>query len=662
MAMRLFRYRLSIAVLFAGVTAQGVCAADYPSEQDYLQEFPVVLSASRLSQPLSDAPNAMTVIDREMIAASGFRKIPDLFKLVPGMYVSYYKGSQAIVSYHGTSDQFARRMQVLIDGRSVYLAPFSDVDWESLPINLDDIERIEVVRGPSAAAHGANSLQGVINIITRDASALSGTSVSTTQGTKGVSDVAAHVGRRGEALDFRLTMGYRSDNGYDPRTDLPGNDTLSNDSYATRLLNFRANYHPNFADNLDVQVGASSGVRGVGFTTSALNSPHDQLATENFQQLTWQRALDNSDEFQLRYYHIRLSREEATLTYIATVPVNLADTLVSDRHELELQHTAHLGDANRVVWGTAYRSDFVESANYFLAPIRQNEYRLFAHDEWRITPAWLLNAGVMLENGGLGQTDSSPQIALNYHITAMHTLRASVSRAYRNPAMLEEKGNWRYPLPLPLQLAFGIPSYQILKSSGGLRPEGVLSREVGYLGKLADYGVSIDLRIFQDQYSDFILPVAVPAPVVGRIFDVVNSPASMTQSGAETSIEYRLAEQTHVIFNYSRSRISTDLAGFQGNMPEEQFSVMAMQYFRGYSLSLNYYNQSASLPADRPSSDLQPQHQRTDLRLSRSFKAVGGISGDVALVIQNLFNTDYTEYIATNVFDRRGYATLAVDF
>lgn len=662
MAMRLFRYRLSMAVLFAGVTAQGVCAADYSSEQGYLQEFPVVLSASRLSQPLSEAPNAMTVIDREMIAASGFRKIPDLFKLVPGMYVSYYKGSQAIVSYHGTSDQFARRMQVLIDGRSVYLAPFSDVDWESLPINLGDIERIEVVRGPSAAAHGANSLQGVINIITRDASALSGTSVSTTQGTKGVSDVSAHVGRRGESLDFRLTMGYRSDNGYDPRTDLPGNDTLSNDSYATRLLNFRANYHPNFADNLDVQVGASSGVRGVGFTTSALNSPHDQLATENFQQLTWQRALDNSDEFQLRYYHIRLSREETTLTYIATVPVNLADTLVSDRHELELQHTAHLGDANRLVWGAAYRSDFADSVNYFLTPIRQNEYRLFAHDEWRITPAWLLNAGVMLENGGLGQTDSSPQIALNYHITTMHTLRASVSRAYRNPAMLEEKGNWRYPLPLPLQLAFGIPSYQILKSSGGLRPEGVLSREVGYLGKLADYGVSIDFRIFRDQYSDFILPVAVPAPVVGRIFDVVNSPASMTQSGAETSIEYRLAEQTRVIFNYSRSRISTDLAGFQGNMPEEQFGVMAMQYFRGYSLSLNYFNQSASLPADRPSSDWQPQHQRTDLRLSRSFKAVGRISGDVALVIQNLFNTDYTEYIATNVFNRRGYVTLAVDF
>jgi iron complex outermembrane receptor protein len=646
--------------------AHQVCAADYSSEQDYLQEFPVVLSASRLSQPLSEAPSAMTVIDREMIAASGFRKIPDLFKLVPGMYVSYYKGSQAIVSYHGTSDQFARRMQVLIDGRSVYLAPFSDVDWESLPVNLDDIERIEVVRGPSAAAHGANSLQGVINIITRDAGALAGASVSTTQGDKGVSDVSAHVGRRGEKLDYSLTLGYRSDNGYDPRTDVPNNDTLSNDSYATRLFNLRANYRPNFTDNLDVQAGVSNGTRGAGFTDSQLNTPHDLFARESYQQLTWQRALDNSDELQLRYYHIRLNREETTLSNLKILnqlvlpQFRLADSLLSDRNELELQHTAHLDDANRMVWGAAYRSDYIHAENYFLTPLRQNEYRLFAHDEWRISPAWLLNSGLMLENGGLGRTDSSPQIALNYHITPAHTLRAGVSRAYRNPAMLEEKGDWRYPLPQSLQnslllLGINMQNYPILKATGGLRPEQVISREVGYLGKLADYGVSIDFRIFHDQYSDIIVADPSYSPP-----SFTNASSSMGQSGAETSIEYRLAEQTRIIFNYSRNRISTDLTGFQGIMPEEQFGVMVAQRLGDYSFSLNYYNQSAALPPDI--NHLQEQHQRTDLRLAKSFKAVGGTSGELAVVVQNLFNTDYTEYIATNVFNRRSYATLTVNF
>jgi hypothetical protein len=182
------------------------------------------------------------------------------------------------------------------------------------------------------------------------------------------------------------------------------------------------------------------------------------------------------------------------------------------------------------------------------------------------------------------------------------------------------------------------------------------------LGKWVDYGLAIDFRIFHDQYSDLIVPTAVPAPVVGRIFDAVNSPASMGQSGAETSIEYRLVEQTRIIFNYSRNRIGTDLAGYQGNMPEEQFGVMYVQRLGQYSFSLNYYNQSASLPADRPSSDRQPQHQRTDLRLAKSFKASGVINGEVAVVIQNLFNTDYTEYIATNVFKRLSFAKLTVNF
>lgn len=656
------QYRLAIAVLITGAIVHSACAAEGASEQSYFQEFPVVLSASRLSQPLSEAPSAMTVIDREMITASGFRKIPDLFKLVPGMYVSYYKGSQAIVSYHGTSDQFARRMQVLIDGRSVYLAPFSDVNWESLPINLDDIERIEVVRGPSAAAHGANSLQGVINIITRDAGALAGASVSAAQGNKGASDVSAHLGRRGEILDYRLTVGYRSDNGYDPRYDLPQNDTLSNDSYATRLLNLRANYHPNYTDNLDAQIGASKGVRGVGFNDAPLNTPHDQLAGESFQQLTWQRALDNQGEVQARYYHIRQSLDEATLSnhpQISNAGLNqfwLTDSIVSERHELELQHTVHLGEANRVVWGGAYRSDFVEAANYFLTPIRQNEYRLFAHDEWRITPAWLLNSGVMLENGGLGRTDTSPKIALNYHITPAHTLRAGISRAYRNPAMLEEKGDWRYPLPQPLQLAFGMQNYPILKAMGGLRPEQVWSQEIGYLGKLVDDGVSIDLRVFHDQYSD-IISSTPPG--------FTNSSIPMGQSGLETSIEYRLADQARVIFNYSRNRISTDLNGYMGNMPEQQFGMMYTQKFGDYSFSLNYYNQSASFPADRSGStttDLQPQHQRTDLRLAKSFQIDRGARGEAALVIQNLFNTDYSEYIATNVFNRTSYAKLTLNF
>ena len=139
-------------------------AADNPtlnvaSEEDYyLKEMPVVLTASRLSQPLSEAPSAMTVIDREMIKASGFRTVPELMQLVPGMYVGYVDGNTPVLSLHNSTDQYSRQMQVLIDGRSVYMPPYGGVNWADLPLLIDDIERIEVVRGPSSASHGTVNL------------------------------------------------------------------------------------------------------------------------------------------------------------------------------------------------------------------------------------------------------------------------------------------------------------------------------------------------------------------------------------------------------------------------------------------------------------------------------------------------------------------------
>ena len=171
-------------VVGLALTLVSACAiaADNSSELDYFQEFPMVLTASRLKQPLSESPSPMTVIDSEMIKASGFRSVPELMRLVPGMYVGFADANRPVVSFHGSSDELARRMQILIDGRSVYLPPNGGVSWADLPLFTEDIERIEVVRGPSSASHGANSFYGVINIITKDALAQSGESVSVTRG------------------------------------------------------------------------------------------------------------------------------------------------------------------------------------------------------------------------------------------------------------------------------------------------------------------------------------------------------------------------------------------------------------------------------------------------------------------------------------------------
>ena len=281
--MKQSRCRLRMSVLSIGMICTNAWAADYTSEQDYFQELPIVLSASRLSQPISETPNAMTVIDREMIVASGFRNIADLFRLVPGMYVGYDDGHPPFASYHGMTDQYARRMQVLVDGRTVYLPPVGGVDWLDIPLHLDDIERIEVIRGPAAASYGANSLQGVISIITRDAASMNGAAVSLTRGSGGISDVSARLGESGDDLDYRVTLTNHMDDGHDLQ--------VLNDSSSTRQINLRGNYRFNMQDSIDFQFGYSDGVRGMGNSQRATEQFRDANTLEIKSNLVYGRSL-----------------------------------------------------------------------------------------------------------------------------------------------------------------------------------------------------------------------------------------------------------------------------------------------------------------------------------------------------------------------------------
>ncbi|MFA6972969.1 MAG: TonB-dependent receptor [Gallionella sp.] len=674
----------AIALLY--LVSHTCYAADFSSETDYYQELPVVLSASRLSQPLSEAPNAMTVIDRKMITASGFRSIPDLFKLVPGMYVSYYKGSQAFVAYHGSTDQYARRMQVMIDGRSVYMPLTSTVDWADLPITVDDIERIEVIRGPAAASHGANSTQGVISITTRDAGWMDGKSISVTRGSKGINDVAARIGRRGDTLDYRMTLAYSADNGYDNLSTPPKNIPITQpkaagllnnsfDSNQARLLNYRADYHPNAVDRYDIQFGLNRNVQAVGWTDSVGNPVHDLIANTSFMQLGWIRLLDNNAEFSLRYSHIGQDQHEAFTVF------SLANQSVkSSRDEIELQHTLPLSESNRLVYGAAWRNDQVAAQGYaqalfllykaspaYSSSSNTNEYRVFAHDEWRITPQFLLNTGGMFERDALGHQNVSPRVALNFHVTPQHTLRMGTSIAYRTPALAESSFRALQPGVL------FVPNATV--TSPGLMPERLISREIGYLGEFHEWNSTLDLRLFSDQVSNGIFH----DQTFKKSF--VNGMSSVYQ-GVEATVKHSFDEDRHVTVNFAhelaRSNAPSLLsAGYlkfvssapwtndilSGSTPRDSASALYSQRLSGdVSFSAAYYYQAAMQPFDRGPIDFQPTQRRMDARVAKAFNQGGGVKAELALVLQNLFDTRYTEYVANNVFNRRGYVTLTLNW
>lgn len=186
-----------------------------------MSAMPMVLTPARMSQSQGEVPGSVTVIDRELIEASGAREIYQVMQLVPGMTAVEVDGNIPTVSYHGTQARDIRRMLVLIDGRSMYQPGLARVEWNNFPLTVNDIERIEVTRGPAAAAYGANAFSAVINIISRDPRDVSGTTVTVREGgfkdehSNGVRDVSLTHALHKDNSGFRVTASRQQEDGYD---------------------------------------------------------------------------------------------------------------------------------------------------------------------------------------------------------------------------------------------------------------------------------------------------------------------------------------------------------------------------------------------------------------------------------------------------------------
>lgn len=231
-------------------------AGDLPElPADLAGDMPQVLTPARLEQAQIDVGASVTVIDRDMILALGARDIPELLRLVPGMMV--VSESQAFhtysVNYHGTHLSDVRRLQVLIDGMSMYQPAFSRVLWTDLPVSLADIERIEVTRGPNAATYGSNSFSGVVNIITVHPQETAGRMLRVAAGNRDTLDTGGHASGHGDNSDWRWSFSTREDSGFD--FDRYGNEDRDDRRVANTSL--RSEYRPGDRDRVDIQLGIS---------------------------------------------------------------------------------------------------------------------------------------------------------------------------------------------------------------------------------------------------------------------------------------------------------------------------------------------------------------------------------------------------------------------
>ncbi|HEX5676333.1 MAG TPA: TonB-dependent receptor [Alcanivorax sp.] len=465
--------------------------------------MPRVLTPARLDQPISEVPASVTVIDRELIRASGARELFEVLRLVPGMAVAKADGNVPTVAYHGTQARDTRRMLVLIDGRSVYQPGFARVSWNDLAVSLDDVERIEVTRGPASAAYGANAFTGVINIITRDPRDSVGQRVSVRAGNNGIRDARLGASHQFENGAFRVSVSSQRDDGYDAGiTPLESGDAKRVDT-----LNSRTVFELSPRDTLTVHAGGSRSrldrppESGLLEIADYYDDTH-QVGERAFFGLDWQRQFSprhqlkvsaygqHTDEDtnldlcfldpltgaqgpggglffsqELRDLYLANNRDiDQTLAAAGSDPAiqNRYATLQASgarafcgrvwldtretRYDLEIQDTLQLTDWARLVAGANLRHDRAESQAFLSGTADNVSRRLFANLAVKPVASVTVSLGGFWEYDDISGEHFSPRAGINWQLFRGHTLRASYARALRTPDIYEDQARINLPI------------------------------------------------------------------------------------------------------------------------------------------------------------------------------------------------------------------------
>lgn len=397
----------------------------------------VVVTASRRAQSPLEAPNAVTILTEEDIRLSGARTLPDLLRRVPGVDVMQMSYSDYNVAIRGFNRRIANKVLVLVDGRTVYQDFLGGMLWRGLTIQLQDIDRIEVVRGPGSAIYGAYAYTGMVNIITKRPEQLDGSVAQVAGGNGQRIEASYQYGKRTGPIGFRISLGYdRADKyelEFDPnRVDFTTNVDDVNKSLEMFRLDGEAEY--NFRSGLGGRAFVGGGVR-TGFNelygVAALRNQAVDGTELNL------RGGYQSDLLSLRAFWNRIDTVSTPQFYRTGLP-DLGSTVESDlisvepvfRPEFELLGKHHL------VLGGEYRYKRIEW-DYLSGPQQENHFAVFLQDAY--TPVDLFTAifSARLDLHPLIGPLFSPRIATIFKLSEEQAIRLSLGTAFRQPTMAE---------------------------------------------------------------------------------------------------------------------------------------------------------------------------------------------------------------------------------
>jgi iron complex outermembrane receptor protein len=435
-----------------------------------------VMSVTRTVEPLKTSPAAIYVITHEAIARSGYSTIPDILRLAPNLQVKQITASRYIITARGLSgnldaQNFANKLLVLIDGRSVYTPLYSGVYWDMQDVVPADIERIEVISGPGATLWGANAVNGVINIITRSSEATQGGLLDISLGNLEQTATLEYGGRLADTLTYRA---YIRDVMRDNTGTASG--AAATDHWSKPQGGVRVDWAPNEADTVSFSGNLYAGAE------AQPGAPDENIRGVNV-LARWNHLFADASTFQLNAYYDRASRGTTGNGHFWL-----------DTYNVDAQHSFAWGEWNTLTWGGGLRiSDYTidGTPSLFFAPPRRTLILAdaFVQDSIAISPDVTAVLGFKLEDDPYSGVTALPSARLSWKVADDLLFWGAVSRAIRSPT------------PFDRDVRERLGAIVALDGDSAFAPEKLVAYELGARAQLDDRA-TISLSLLYNDYDD----------------------------------------------------------------------------------------------------------------------------------------------------------------
>jgi iron complex outermembrane receptor protein len=607
-----------------------------------------VTSVSKGEEDFSKAASAIFVITQEDLRRSGANTIPEALRMVPGIQVSQIDSSTWAITARGFNSRFANKLLVLIDGRSVYTHVFAGVFWDKQDLVMEDVERIEVIRGPGGALWGANAVNGVINIITKNAHKTTGGQVSAGGGNLDRFIGSIRYGEKiGDNASVRVWGKYYNRDNLDDLQGNPAPDEFEAERGGMRL-DWDASESNSFTFQGDVMHGEYAGktsdaVNSLSFAPTTTDIVRDsQVRAANF-ITRWKHRFSDTSDMALQFYYDHDNRESRVM-----------QELTVDTYDIDFQHRFQLGDRNEILWGLGHRyiHDSFENSigisyfpssnlNYISNAFIQDKIALI-HDELYLT------LGSKFSVNNFTGFEFQPNARLAWTPNDKHTVWAAVSRAVRTPSRSGDSGRFNAAVkPIPPPAPPGTLGVAVIQGQMDFESENLIATEVGYRVRPHEtlfFDIAAFANIYRDGHSfevetPFVNPAGfVEVPVVSRNrLDGETYGVELAATWDATNWWRLNGAFTWFQMDLRKDPISTDqnIAGFEGNDPEYQWNLRSHM-----DLPSNWEFDQTLYYVDALKSQQVKSYFRLDLRVGwRPTKNI-----EVSIVAQNLLDSQHQEW------------------